>query len=129
MAKDTKSDEPKGNDKHIDSASVFAAIQTERHQAHDTRKQLFERLNRRLGRPVVTFFTSFLYPVSIEDGDADFLEGILRKTDVSKGLALMISSPGGDGLAAERIVNICRNYSGTGEFWAIVSGRRNQPQR
>jgi ClpP class serine protease len=38
-------------------------------------------------------------------------------------MALMISSPGGDGLSAERIVNLCRSYSGTGEFWAIVPGK------
>src|SRR5260370_33561180 len=82
--------------------SVFAQVQVERQQAHETRRRLFEALNRRLGRPVVTFFTSFEYPVSIEDEDADILEGILRKSNLSKGMALMISSPGGDGLSAER---------------------------
>jgi hypothetical protein len=35
----------------------------------------------------------------------------------------MISSPGGDGLAAERMVRVCRSYSGTGDFWAIVPGK------
>ena len=35
----------------------------------------------------------------------------------------MINSPGGDGLAAERIVNTCRAYSGTGDYWAIVPGK------
>jgi ClpP class serine protease len=44
-------------------------------------------------------------------------------TSISKnGLALMIDSPGGDGLAAELIVNTCRAYSGTGDYWAIVPG-------
>lgn len=59
----------------------------------------------------------------IEDADADMLEGVLQKTDLSKGLALVISSPGGFGLTAERIINICRNYSGTGEYWAIVPSK------
>ncbi|HEV7937735.1 MAG TPA: hypothetical protein VGP18_06895 [Solirubrobacteraceae bacterium] len=59
----------------------------------------------------------------IQDDDADMLEGVLQSLDLSKGLALLISSPGGDGLAAERIVNMCRSYSGTGEFWAIVPGK------
>jgi ClpP class serine protease len=43
--------------------------------------------------------------------------------DLSNGLALVINSPGGDGIAAERIVNICREYSGTEEYWAVVPGR------
>jgi len=51
------------------------------------------------------------------------LEGILQKTDLSNGLALLISSPGGDGLSAERIINICRSYSGSKEFRAIVPGK------
>lgn len=59
----------------------------------------------------------------IDDADADMLEGILQKLDLTNGLALLISSPGGSGLAAERIINICRNYSVTGEYSAIVPGK------
>lgn len=92
-------------------------------QGHSTRKDLFGELEGHLDRPVVSFFTSFRYPVMIQDDDADMLEGVLQSLDLSRGLALLISSPGGDGLAAERIVNMCRAYSGTGEFWAIVPGK------
>ena len=35
----------------------------------------------------------------------------------------MISSPGGSGLAAERMINVLRSYSGTGEYWAIVPAK------
>jgi hypothetical protein len=35
----------------------------------------------------------------------------------------MISSGGGSGLAAERIIKLCRTYSGTGEFRIIVPGK------
>jgi ClpP class serine protease len=59
----------------------------------------------------------------LQDDDADMLEGVLRSLDLSSGLALCINSPGGDGLAAERIVNMCRSYSGTGEYWTIVPGK------
>ncbi|GCC10855.1 serine dehydrogenase proteinase [archaeon] len=59
----------------------------------------------------------------IEDADADMLEGVLQKMDLSSGLVLLISSPGGDGLAAERIINICRSYSKTNDYWAIVPGK------
>jgi len=102
---------------------VIQRVLTEQEQGHETRKRIFERLDRTLGRPVVSFFTSFRYPVMMEDADADMLEGVLRTTDTSKGFGLCISSPGGDSLAAERIVNVCRAYSGTGEYWVIVPGK------
>lgn len=102
---------------------VFQQVSREQAQAHETRQPLFKRLAKELGRPVVSFFTSFRYPVMIEDGDAAMLEGVLQKMDLADGFALVISSPGGDGLAAERIINICRSYSGTGDFWAIVPAK------
>lgn len=105
------------------SRPTMHRIFNEQDQAHDTRKGHFVELERELGRPVVSFFTSFRYPVSIEDSDADLLEGTLQGLDLSRGFALVVSSPGGNGLAAERIVNICRSYSGTGEYWAVVPGK------
>lgn len=102
---------------------VYDRVLEEVGQGHSTRKDLFVQLEAHLDRPIVSFFTSFRYPVMIQDDDADMLEGVLQSLDLSKGLALLISSPGGDGLAAERIVNMCRSYSGTGEFWAIVPGK------
>jgi len=98
-------------------------IFNEQDQAHDTRKEHFVELERALSRPVVSYFTSFRYPVSIEDSDADLLERVLQGLDLSGGCALFVSSPGGDSLASERIINICRTYSGTGEYWAIVPGK------
>jgi hypothetical protein len=69
----------------------------------------------------VAFFTSFVFPVIIEDKDADILEETLRNTDLTnKDLVLILNSPGGDALAAERIVNICRSYSRAGKFDVIV---------
>ncbi|MGH2904156.1 MAG: SDH family Clp fold serine proteinase [Solirubrobacteraceae bacterium] len=102
---------------------VYDRVLEEVGQGHATRKELFKQLEVHLEPPVVSVFTSFRYPVMLQDDDADMLEGVLQSLDLSKGLALVISSPGGDGLAAERIVNMCRSYSGTGEFWAIVPGK------
>jgi len=42
---------------------------------------------------------------------------------VSRRLTLAINSPGGDGVAAERIINICRSYSSTNEYWSIIPGK------
>ncbi len=102
---------------------IFSRIQDEQGQTHGTRVAIFERLEQLLQRKVMTCFTSFRHPVELDDGDADMIEEVLRHTDLSQGLALIISSPGGDGLAAERIINLCRSLSGTGEFVAIVPAR------
>jgi hypothetical protein len=105
------------------SSSVVTKIMSERAQDQTTRKQLYTDLENELGRPVISYFTSFRHPVMVDDTDADMLEGMLQGMDLSNGLALLVSSPGGDGVAAERIINICRSYSGTGEFYAIVPGK------
>ena len=102
---------------------VIQQVAEEQYQDHSTRKHLYLELEKELGMPVISFFTSFRYPVMIEDSDADMLEGVLRKSDLSKGFALFLSSPGGSGLAAERIINLCRSYSGTGEYTVIVPGK------
>lgn len=47
----------------------------------------------------------------------------MQKCDLSKGFALLLSSPGGSGLAAERIINLCRSYSGSGDYQVIVPGK------
>lgn len=98
-------------------------VMAERQSNYVTRRPLLEKLDGLLGVPVVSFFTSTIHPVIIEDADADALVGFLQMMDLSKGLALIISSHGGDGVAAERIIRICRTYSGTGEYWVIVPGK------
>ena len=102
---------------------VISIVQTERIQAHATRRQIFVDLGAELDRPVVSFFTSFRYPVALDDQDVEMLEGLLGTLDLSQGIAVMISSPGGSGLAAERMINLLRSCSGTGEYWAIVPGK------
>lgn len=102
---------------------IYQKVKEEQLQVHSTRKLLYRKLEKLIGRPVISFFTSFRYPVMIEDGDAEMLEGVLQTCDFSKGLALVISSPGGIGLEAERIINVLRSYSGTKEYVALVPGR------
>ena len=104
--------------------NIHAQILSELGQDAETRSHLYRKIERNLsGRKLVTFFTSFRYPVQIDDDDVDMLQSVLKNTNVSKGLALMISSPGGIGLSAERIVNVCKAYSGTNDFWVIVPGK------
>ncbi|MEK7558903.1 MAG: hypothetical protein AAB521_01195 [Patescibacteria group bacterium] len=63
-------------------------------------------------RNVITYFSSFMHPAAmIDDGDRDTIEGILQGMDNTRELDLIISSPGGRPLSAERIINVCRTYS------------------
>lgn len=101
---------------------VIEHVMEEQYQGHSTRRSLYLQLEREVGMPVISYFTSFKYPVMIEDSDADMLEGVLQKCDLSKGFVLLLSSPGGSGLAAERVINVCRSYSGTGHYVALVPG-------
>lgn len=102
---------------------VITQVNNERRQSHPTRQGLYSQVEKLLGIPVVSFFTSFRHPVMIDDSDSDLLEGVLQKCDYDKGFAMLLNSPGGDGLAAERIINICRTYSGTGKYKVIVPGK------
>lgn len=108
---------------NIKNAPIIYKIRDEQLQGHATRRHLFNRLENLLKIPLVTFFTSFRYPVMIENQDADMLEGILQRTDLSRGLLLFVDSPGGDGLAAERIIKVCRSYSKTGDFTVLILGK------
>ena len=105
------------------SDNIHAQILEESGQSPATRAHLFLEIEKLIGRPLVSFFTSFHFPVSIDDGDADIIQSMLSQLDLTNGLALLINSPGGDGLAAERIINVCRSYSGTNEYWTIVMGK------
>lgn len=102
---------------------VIGRVLDEQGQSHETRKRIINKLEKKIDRPVISLFTSFKYPVVLSDDDADMLEGLLQTMDLSKGIALLLSSPGGSGLTAERIINICRRYSGTGEYWVVVPGK------
>ena len=98
---------------------VYARVLGETRQTPGPRQAIIRRLGKELGRCVASFFTSFRYPVMIDDTSAQMLEDVLRGCSLSNGLALVINSPGGDALAAERIINICRAHSGH-NFEAIV---------
>jgi len=106
-----------------DNSPFYSAVLDEIQQSHKTRVHLFKQIEEKLGIPCISFFTSFVYPVSIEDTDADMIEGVLQNIDTSDGFALIINSPGGSGITAERIIKACREYSGTNSFKAIVPNK------
>lgn len=103
-----------------ESDPTVVQLLKEINQSPDLRQGLIGELESHFAnRCVLVYFTSFNQPVIIENADADMIEGILQKCDLSGGLSMVINSPGGDALAAERIINVCRSYSG-GDFEVIV---------
>jgi ATP-dependent protease ClpP protease subunit len=93
--------------------SPFAKVQREVHQAYDLRRPIIRKLEKHFGARVVTMFTSFQRLESqITDDDAEMLESVLSAEHEKGGkLVLVLNSAGGQALAAERIVNVCREYS------------------
>jgi len=91
---------------------IYTKLLSEIRQSPSIRQEIIRSIEKELNKTIVTFFTSFAFPVMIEDQDAIMLEEVLQNTDdLEKGLILIINSPGGSGLAAERIINVCRSYS------------------
>jgi len=103
--------------------SVFEQVLAEVKQSHGTRKNLIKKLEKEIQRPVISLFTSFSHPVVLDDEDANIFETLLQTMDLKNGFALLLNSPGGKGLAAERIIQLGRKYSKTGEYWVIIPGR------
>lgn len=105
-------------------AGAFSQVQREVHQTPSQRRPLLRAIQKlRGGRAVVSFFNRFNGDFPLSHTDADMIEEVLCNTDCSKGVTLILDAPGGDGLAAERIIQVCRSYSGTSEFETIVPAR------
>lgn len=96
---------------------TISRLLDEIHQSPEIRQNLIKKLENTgifKGYRILLFFTSFRFPASIADDDANIIEGVLQKTDKDKKLLILINSPGGSALAAERIINVCRRYSKLG---------------
>ena len=103
--------------------NTLGNVLQESDQAPETRRGLLRAIGKRMDREVVSYFTSFMHPVMIDDGDADTLECVLSSLDLSKRILLVLSSPGGDALAAERIITVCRAHSPDGKYEVLVPRR------
>lgn len=87
-----------------------------------TRQPQLKSLEAALKRRVIAFFTSFAKESgAIGHPDVDMFVDLLAAGD-SRPLTLILSSPGGSALAAERIVHACRDAS-NGDFEVLVPGQ------
>jgi len=87
------------------------------------RKPLIEKIKAiRGGRLVISFFISFHSQSPLGPDDANMIEEVLVNSDTSEGITLILDAPGGDALAAERIIQLCKKYSKK-DFETIVPAR------
>jgi len=103
--------------------TAFELTQREVLQDHSRRIPLIEKIQAlRDERLVISFFISFSSSIPLGPVDADMIEEILINSDTSNGVTLLLDAPGGDGLAAERIIQLCKKYSKK-DFETLVPGR------
>lgn len=122
MAKKRKKSPPKSRTRRtFMEDSVWSRVTEETRQGWGLRKGLIQKLQDSLGGMVILYFTAFTDErIVISDPDAEMIENILSvEHEKGKKIFLVLNSPGGLALAAERIVNICRAYS-DGQFEVIV---------
>lgn len=102
-----------GRKRTFQGSSPWIRVQREVHQGYELRQPLLKKLEKHFGARVVSFFTSFDHlNAQIIDDDAEMLESVLSVEHDGGKLVLILNSPGGQALAAERMVNVCREYSG-----------------
>ncbi len=100
--------------------SPWSRVSEEVGQGWQLRRELIGKIERKLRGTVIVYFSSFYdEDVMIADMDAEIIEGILAEEHSGGKIILILNSAGGSGLAAERIVNVCRSYS-DGNFEVIV---------
>lgn len=100
--------------------SPWARVSQEVTQGWELRKEFIQKIEKQLKAKVIVYFTSFNKEnAMILDNDAEMIENMLSAEHSGGKVALILNSAGGSGLAAERIVNVCRAYS-DGDFEVIV---------
>lgn len=93
-------------------SSPYVKLLKETQQAASLRQSAIKAIEDHFDAFVITYFCSFNDPNAIlSDDDAEMIEGILSAEYRSGRLLLIINAPGGMALAAERIANVCREYS------------------
>lgn len=101
------------------AVTTWDKVSGEVNQDHSLRLPLIRNISKYFeNRYVVS-----LYVAIIDDSDPEMLKSLLggSKNIVEKKILFIISSPGGDPLAAERIMKVLSEYSDN-DYWALVPG-------
>jgi len=91
-------------------------------------KKIIQELESILNKKIISYFATEIgedLSSMINDEDAFLIDNLLNKNNDKKDLVLILHSNGGIALAAERIIEICKNYcyKKAGQFSIIVPKR------
>jgi len=74
-------------------------------------KKILKTIEKIVGKRVIIYFSHPKAQIGVCDDDVDYIEDLLRCKNPYAGLMLILNSPGGQAVAAEKIVNTCRAYA------------------
>lgn len=104
------------------SVPESALIAQEESQDHALRVPFLKEWQAATGRFPVTYFANFSDPrASLDDTDVDMIEDLINHAPSGAKLDLIIESPGGSALSAERLVKTCCAFSS--DFRVVVPRR------
>lgn len=89
------------------------------------RRQYLRKVHKRTGRNVIAYYSGWLQkrgeslPFGVDDNDKNGFMNAVYKLDHSKGLDLILHTPGGDAAATESLVSYLRSIFGT-DIRAII---------
>lgn len=110
----------KGMTRSLMEDSPWSRVAKEVSQWWELRREYIANIEKHLGGKVIVYFTSFFYEdAMIVDKDAEMIENMLSAEHSGGKIILILNSAGGNGLTAERIVNVCKTYS-KNDFEVIV---------
>ena len=104
--------------------TAWNVVNEEIRQGYSLRKSLFHQISKNFdNRHVVSFYNRFGSGVGIDDSDPEMLNTLLGGSKKAKKqkILFLINSPGGDPLAAEKIIKVLHEYSDN-DYWALVPG-------
>lgn len=106
----------------------------QRGSTHDVvRREYLRRLHEHTGRNVIIYYSAWLQKpglggTEVNDADKNGFMTVIHKLDRSKGLDLILHTPGGETAATESLVDYLRAMFGT-DMRAIVPSSRSLQAR
>ncbi len=100
---------------------ISSIIAAETDQGPEMRTPLLRQWRELTGRFPVSYFANFTRGGLVHDTDADVIQDLLMAAPKNSPLDLILESPGGYPLSAERIVKVCKTYSSN--FRVVVPQR------
>lgn len=104
--------------------SIWQRIEHEKTQSFHMRSDALKNITKSFdNRYIISFYTSFRLGGSIDESDFEMLRTILvsSKTIKDRKILFIINSPGGNPLAAEKIIKLLSEYS-ENDFWVLIPG-------